>query len=60
LSPTATVNLADFQLFIPARGVVITTYNATIEGVFIGTQADPFTVREASVSIKSLKWLAVT
>lgn len=52
--------LANFHLFIPAPGVVIITYKATIEGVFNGRQSGRLTVREASVWInRAGKWLAV-
>ncbi len=52
--------IADFDVFLVAPDVVITTYKATISGVFGGRAVPPTTIREASVWVKRTgKWVAV-
>jgi hypothetical protein len=52
--------IADFDMFLVAPDVVITTYKATISGVFGGHAVPPTAIREASVWVKrSGKWVAV-
>jgi hypothetical protein len=52
--------IADFDAFLMAPDVVITTYKATVSGVFGGRAVPPTTIREASVWVKRTgKWVAV-
>jgi len=52
--------LRDVKVTSPAPNVAVTTYLATIAGVFEGREVPPFTVREASVWLRRAgKWVAV-
>jgi hypothetical protein len=51
--------ISDFNAFLLAPSVVITTYKATVSGVFGGRTVPPTTIREASVWVNRGKWVAV-
>lgn len=52
--------ISDFEAFLTAPDVVITTYKATVSGVFSGNTVPATTVREGSVWVKrNGEWVAV-
>lgn len=53
-------SLEDFQFFMPAKGIVITFYRATVSGTSNGKTFPPSTVRESSLWVRrDGKWVAV-
>jgi hypothetical protein len=53
-------SLEDFQLFMPAKGIVITLYKATVSGTAHGKTFPPSTMRESSIwAQRDGKWVAV-
>lgn len=53
-------SLKDFQVFMPAEGMVITLYQATVSGTYEGKAFPTSTMRECSVWVyRSGKWVAV-
>jgi len=53
-------SIKNFQTFVPAEGMVITLYEATMSGISNGRQFSGSTMRESSVWVqRSSKWVAV-
>lgn len=56
----ADYSLGEFQFFMPARGIVITLYKATVSGTANGRTFPASTVRESSLWVnRDGKWVAV-
>ena len=53
-------SLKDFQVFLPAKGIVITSYKATVSGTANGKAFTATAVRESSLWVhRDQKWVAV-
>jgi hypothetical protein len=53
-------SLNDFQVFMPAKGIVITFYKATVSGTTNGKAFAATAVRESSLWVhRDQKWVAV-